>query len=105
MATYNDTRNWDQKELDRARELAKDNVVSDGASVPQAAKVLADQQLDTATPSPVLEGDRPTTEDERKAVVDGTLVNSEDVDADEKAGLANFQSNSPADKKSNKKSK
>lgn len=91
MATYNDTRNWDQDELDRARNLAKDNVVSEGSTVPQAEKLRADQQLDSEKPSPVLEGERPTTEDERKAVVDGTLVNSEDVEADENAGKALFE--------------
>lgn len=104
MATYNDTRNWDQEELDRAREVARDNVVSDGATVPQAAKVRADQQLDSATPSPVLEGDRPTTEDERRAVAEGVTVNSEDVEADSKAGKALFEQNSPK-AKSTRKSK
>ena len=87
--TYTDDRNWDQKELDRARELAKDNVVSDGASVPSAARLKADQVPDNATPSPVLEGERITTEQERKAVEEngpGVSIPSEDNVTDDKSG-------------------
>jgi len=102
MATYNDTRNWDQDELDRARELAKDNVVSEGASVPQAAKIRSEEVLDSETPSPVLEGERPTTEEEREAVANGVTVNSEDVEADQNAGKAEFEKNRKAEEKASK---
>lgn len=105
MATYNDTRNWDQEELDRARELARENVASDGASVPQASRLnnaKADREEGKAEPSPVLEGERPTTEEEREAVANGVTVNSEDVEADKEAGKANFEQNSPKAKSSRK---
>lgn len=65
---YTDDRNWDQEELDRARNLAKDNVVTEGSSVPNAAKLHQENTVDSEEPSPVLEGERPTTEQEREAV-------------------------------------
>lgn len=68
MGTYNDDRNWDQQELDRARQLAKDNVVTEGSTVPNAARLNADRVPETEKPNPVLEGERFTTEKEREEV-------------------------------------
>lgn len=65
---YTDDRNWDQNELDRARELAKENVVTEGSTVPQAARLNQNTGADAAKPSPVLEGERATTEAEREVV-------------------------------------
>lgn len=92
--TYNDTRNWDQKELDRARKLAKDNVVSEGSTVPQAARLNQDIVADAQEPAEVLSGKRFTTEKEREIVESGVLENSEDPKLDAQAGKAQFEKDS-----------
>lgn len=105
MATYTDDRNWDQKELDRARELARDNVVSDGATVPSAQRLNHQEQPENATPSPVLEGERPTTEMEREAVeavgpgvsVPSQSDTTQSDNGDNEAGKRNFEKNNVED--------
>lgn len=102
MGSYNDERNWDQEELDRAREVAKDNVVSEGGNVPQAAKIRSEEVLPSQEPSEVLQGERFSTEKERELVESGATTNDEDPEAARSAGAKNFERNRKAEEKESK---